>query len=447
MPGVAAARLPARRRVPRRRHVELDDPYRFLPTLGELDLHLAAEGRHERLYEKLGAHVREIDGVAGTAFAVWAPNARARSASSATSTAGTGGCTRCARWARRGIWELFVPGVGAGDALQVRDPHARTGELQPEGRPVRLATECRRETASVVHDPPHEWDDAEWIERRARSTRWHEPMSIYEVHLGSWRRDPTSPSAAQLPRARRRSSAEYVQRHGLHARRAAAGHGAPVRRLVGLPGDGLLRAHAALRHAGGLPRFVDTLHQHGHRRDPRLGARALPARRVRRSRASTARASTSTRTRAGRAPRLGHAHLQLRPQRGAELPARQRAVLAARVPHRRAARRRRGLDALPRLLARGGRVDAQRATAAARTSRRSRSCASSTTVVHAAQPGVHHDRRGVDRVAGRLAADLPRRARLRLQVEHGLDARHAALLRSSDPVHRALPPRRADVPR
>ena len=107
-----------------------------------------------------------------------------------------------------------------------------------------------------------------------------------------------------------------------------------------------------------------------------------------------------------------------------------------RVPRRRAARRRGRLDALPRLLAQGGRVGRQRATAAARTSRRSPSCASSTRCSTRREPGVMLGGRGVDGVAGRLAADLPRRARLRLQVEHGLDARHARLLRSSDPVYR-----------
>ena len=108
------------------RRYELDDPYAFLPTLGELDLHLAHEGRHEELYEKLGAHVREVEGVLGTAFAVWAPT-RARSASSATSTTGTGGSTRCARSAR--------PGSGScSSRRRPASPRARTTSSRCGGR-------------------------------------------------------------------------------------------------------------------------------------------------------------------------------------------------------------------------------------------------------------------------------------------------------------------------
>ena len=104
----------------------LDDPYSFLPTLGELDLHLVAEGRHEQLYERLGAHVREIDGVAGTAFAVWAPNARSVSVVGDFNSLGRRGCTRCARSARRDLGAVRAGGR-ARRALQVRD--ARRGTV------------------------------------------------------------------------------------------------------------------------------------------------------------------------------------------------------------------------------------------------------------------------------------------------------------------------------
>ena len=181
--------------------------------------------------------------------------------------------------------------------------------------------------------------------------------------------------AAGLPRAR---GAARRLREGsrLHARRAAAGDGASVQRLVGLPGHRLLRADRALRRSGRLPRVRRRAAPAGHRRDPRLGARALPARRlgaraVRRHRAVRARGSAPR-----RASRLGHARLQLRPQRGAELPALERALLAARVPRRRAARRRGRLDALPRLLAQGGRVGAERVRRPRGPRRRRRSCSS-----------------------------------------------------------------------
>ena len=116
--------------------ITIDDPYRFLPTIGELDVHLLGEGRHEELWERLGAHVTEVDGVTGTAFAVWAPSARA------VSVVGDfnywdGRLHPMRSLGSSGIWELFLPGVGRGRALQVRDPRARRRD-PPEGRPGRV---------------------------------------------------------------------------------------------------------------------------------------------------------------------------------------------------------------------------------------------------------------------------------------------------------------------
>ena len=164
----------------------------------------------------------------------------------------------------------------------------------------------------------------------------------------------------------------------LHPRRADGRARAPVQRLVGLPGHRLLRAVVALGNARRLPRLRRRAAPPRRRRHRRLGARALPARRLgprplRRHRALRARGSPP-----GRAPRLGHAHLQLRPHRGAQLPARQRGHVGARLPRRRAARRCGRVDALPRLLARAGRVAARTCAAGARTSTRSSSSATST---------------------------------------------------------------------
>jgi 1,4-alpha-glucan branching enzyme len=165
--------------------VELDDPYGFLPTLGELDLHLAAQGRHEQLYEKLGAHVLEVDGVVGTAFAVWAPSARS------VSVVGDfndwdGRIHPMRTLGAAGIWELFVPGVheGARYKYEIRTP---AGFVQLRADPVALATEVPPQTASVVYRPRHEWHDEGWLDERAAQNQLARPMSIYEVHLGSWR--------------------------------------------------------------------------------------------------------------------------------------------------------------------------------------------------------------------------------------------------------------------
>jgi 1,4-alpha-glucan branching enzyme len=166
----------------------LKDPYSFLPTLGELDLHLAAEGRHEQLYERLGAHAREIDGVVGTAFAVWAPNARSVSVVGDFNS-WDGRLHPMRSLGSSGIWELFVPGVGEGHLYKF-EIHAPGGQLRVKADPVAFASEVPPANASIVHRPQHEWYDADWLERRRASDPLREPVSIYEVHLGSWRRNP-----------------------------------------------------------------------------------------------------------------------------------------------------------------------------------------------------------------------------------------------------------------
>ena len=164
------------------------DPYGFAPTLGELDLHLAREGRHEELYEKLGAHPREIDGAEGVAFAVWAPSA------AAVGVVGdfNGWDTRLhpmRSLGSSGIWELFIPGVPEGARYKFA---IRTGsdELVLRADPFATATEHPPQTASVVHRARHVWDDQEWLARRAEREPLRGPLSVYEVHLGSWRRNP-----------------------------------------------------------------------------------------------------------------------------------------------------------------------------------------------------------------------------------------------------------------
>jgi 1,4-alpha-glucan branching enzyme len=168
--------------------VTIDDPYRFLPTVGELDIHLIAEGRHEQLWDRLGAHVREIDGVQGTSFAVWAPSAKT------VAVVGDfnfwdGRIHPMRSLGPSGVWELFLPGVGAG-AVYKYEIIAPDGEVRLKADPVAFATELPPKTASIVHDPQHEWADAEWLAERGKSSALEGPMSIYEVHMGSWRLNP-----------------------------------------------------------------------------------------------------------------------------------------------------------------------------------------------------------------------------------------------------------------
>jgi len=167
---------------------EVEDPYRFPPTLGEMDLHLFGEGNHHRLYDKLGAHISEVDGVGGTAFAVWAPNARRVSVVGDFN--GWEGRRHGMRKYPGGVWEIFVPEVGDGAVykFEIKGPD---GEFLPlKADPFGFRAEKLPGTASIVHDPTrYEWDDANWMQRRAEKNALDAPMTTYEVHLGSWRRN------------------------------------------------------------------------------------------------------------------------------------------------------------------------------------------------------------------------------------------------------------------
>ena len=166
----------------------LHDPYSFTPTLGDVDVHLLGEGRHERLHEVLGAHPRELDGVAGTSFAVWAPNARA-----------VGVVGDFNSWDPRlhpmrslggvGVWELFLPDVEPGARYKFALRHG-DGSLHLKADPLAFAAEEPPATASIVYRSQHAWRDEEWLERRAAGDALRQPMTVYEVHPGSWRLNP-----------------------------------------------------------------------------------------------------------------------------------------------------------------------------------------------------------------------------------------------------------------
>src|SRR5438876_10706131 len=146
-----------------------------LPTLGELDLHLAAQGRHEQLDEKLGAHVREVEGVVGSAFALWAPSARSISVVGDFNT-WDGRIHPMRSLGAAGIWELFIPGVedGARYKFEIRTTN---GRVQLRADPVAQATEVPPQTASVVSRPQHDWLDAAWLEARRAQNQLARPIS------------------------------------------------------------------------------------------------------------------------------------------------------------------------------------------------------------------------------------------------------------------------------
>jgi 1,4-alpha-glucan branching enzyme len=166
------------------------EPPRLASTLGDLDLHLLGEGKHLRAYEKLGAHPRVLDGVSGVTFAVWAPNARSVSVVG-DFNAWDGRAHPMVKVGPNGLWETFIPDLVAG-LLYKFELHGPKGNLLPlKADPYAFRCERAPGTASIIHGiQAHDWQDQAWMEAR-RQTRIHAaPLSIYELHLGSWRRRP-----------------------------------------------------------------------------------------------------------------------------------------------------------------------------------------------------------------------------------------------------------------
>ncbi|WP_299033687.1 1,4-alpha-glucan branching protein GlgB [uncultured Pseudokineococcus sp.] len=166
-----------------------DDPYRFWPTLGEVDLHLIGEGRHEQLWTVLGARVLrypgELGDVTGTAFSVWAPHARGvRVVGGFNHWDGRSHAMRSL--GSTGVWELFVPGVVSGEVYKL-EIQGQDGVWRQKADPMARATEVPPATGSVVTESRYAWGDQAWLERRAARDPHSGPMSTYEVHLGSWR--------------------------------------------------------------------------------------------------------------------------------------------------------------------------------------------------------------------------------------------------------------------
>jgi 1,4-alpha-glucan branching enzyme len=189
------------------------DPYAFLPVLSDFDLQLLGEGNHQRSYEKLGAHLMTVDGVEGVHFAVWAPNAKR------VSVVGDFN-----RWDGRrhpmrvlggtGIWELFIPGLGEG-SLYKYEIKGQFDQVFEKADPHGYAAELRPKTASAVWDiDKHRWEDQEWMERRAETNYLREPMSIYEVHLGSWMRMPEDGDRFLTYRELAHKLVDYVKEMG-----------------------------------------------------------------------------------------------------------------------------------------------------------------------------------------------------------------------------------------
>jgi 1,4-alpha-glucan branching enzyme len=170
------------------RVTETFDPYAFPPVLTDYDLHLSAEGTHYQQYEKFGAHLREVDGVRGVSFVLWAPNAlRVSVVGDFDSWDGRVYVMR--NRGATGIWEMFLPGLDEGTVYKYEILSRVADHLALKSDPYGFSAEMRPKSASVVWDiDRHEWKDGEWIYNRAARDWLHAPMTIYEIHAGAWRR-------------------------------------------------------------------------------------------------------------------------------------------------------------------------------------------------------------------------------------------------------------------
>jgi len=187
------------------------DAYSFLPTLGESDLYLFNKGDERRIYEKLGAQLRVIDGVSGTSFAVWAPNAQRVSVVGDFNN-WDGRLHPMRMLGSSGVWEIFIPGVGQGTCYkyEIRDAH---GHIKLNTDPFGFLFEVPPKQAAVVWDAKKfKWTDDEWIKKRGQRDSLRAPMSIYEVHIGSWQKKSASESWSYRELAK--PLVEYVHKLG-----------------------------------------------------------------------------------------------------------------------------------------------------------------------------------------------------------------------------------------
>ena len=171
-------------------HWTFHDPYMFGPVLGAIDDHLLVEGTHKQLYERLGAHPMTIDGIAGVHFAVWAPNAR-RVSVVGDFNGWDGRRHQMRKRVDSGVWEIFAPDIGEGAVYKFEIVGPDGAVLPLKADPLAFAAELRPSTASVVaRTDRFPWTDADYLAQRAKDIARRAPITIYEVHLGSWRKTP-----------------------------------------------------------------------------------------------------------------------------------------------------------------------------------------------------------------------------------------------------------------
>ncbi|SNY05745.1 1,4-alpha-glucan branching enzyme [Orenia metallireducens] len=192
---------------------ERRDPYSFIPYLSDYDLYLFSEGNHHRVYEKMGAHIVTHQGVEGTVFTVWAPEAE-RVSVIGNFNSWDGRVHQMRLLGHSGVWEIFIPSIGEGEVYRF-EILTKEGYTLIKSDPYAFYSELRPANASIVYDynGKYEWEDDKWMEKRAKTSWLERPMSVYEVNLGSWARVPEEENRFLSYRELADKLVEYVKKH------------------------------------------------------------------------------------------------------------------------------------------------------------------------------------------------------------------------------------------
>jgi len=244
--------------------LEMDDPYRYGRVLTDFDLHLFSEGTHHRLFEKLGAHVITLGSTTGVHFAVWAPNAER--ASVVGNFNGWDGRVHVMRHlGPSGVWEIFIPGLNEGEHYKFELRSRVGGGLRIKADPFGFHFEVPPKSASVVRRlDRYEWRDGDWMRERAGLSLWHDrPMSIYEVHLGSWARVPEEGNRSLTYRELAAQLIPYVKRLGFTHIELLPMMEHPYSGSWGYQVTGFFAPTSRFGTPEEFKFFVDECHQHG----------------------------------------------------------------------------------------------------------------------------------------------------------------------------------------
>src|SRR6478735_2743161 len=243
--------------------VEIDDPYRYGQVLTDFDLHLLGEGTHHRAFEKLGAHRVTVGTTTGVHFAVWAPNAQ-RVSVVGDFNQWDGRIHPMRLFVMSGVWELFIPDLADGEKYKF-EIRTTAGQLLKKSDPFGVAFEQPPQTASIVHDASgYVWGDEEWMKNRRELGAWLDrPMSIYEVHLGSWARVPEEGNRPLTYRELAPRLAAYVKELGFTHVELLPVMEHPFYGSWGYQVTGYFAPTSRYGSPDDFRFFVDTLHQAG----------------------------------------------------------------------------------------------------------------------------------------------------------------------------------------